>query len=166
MKLVPVIASLLAVAGLCVALRPAQGAEFPLDVPPGFEVSLYADDALAHDIYSMTVDARGRVVVAGAGYVKILHDDDHDGRADRAQLFSSKPASGAHGMLFLGNDLVCTGDNAVMCLADPDGDGVADGEAAVWTNLRNPEHGANGLVQGPDGWIYLICGNEAGVSEK
>ncbi len=34
-------------------------------VPEGFEVSLYADDTLAHDIYSMTIDAQGRVVVAG-----------------------------------------------------------------------------------------------------
>ena len=26
-------------------------------VPDGFEVSLYADDDLAHDIYSMTIDS-------------------------------------------------------------------------------------------------------------
>ena len=80
-------------------------------MPEGFEVSLYADDELAHDIYSMTIDAHGRVVVAGAGYVKILHDTDGDGRADRATLFSSLPASGAHGMFFDGPDLICTGDN-------------------------------------------------------
>ena len=41
--------------------------EHGLGVPEGFEVSLYADDVLAHDIFSMTVDAQGRVVVAGAG---------------------------------------------------------------------------------------------------
>ena len=135
-------------------------------VPPGFEVSLYADDALAHDIYSMTVDAQGRVVVAGAGYVKTLHDSDGDGRADRATLFSSLPASGAHGMYFDGPDLICTGDNSVMRLRDTDGDGTADGEPEVWTSLRHPEHGANGIVRGPDGCYYLICGNDAGVSER
>lgn len=42
--------------------------------PDGFKVSLYAGDALAHDIHSMTIDSHGRVVVAGKGYVKILHD--------------------------------------------------------------------------------------------
>ena len=41
-------------------------------VPDGFEVSLYADDDLAHDIYSMTIDSLGRVVVSGAGYVRIV----------------------------------------------------------------------------------------------
>ena len=121
---------------------------------------------LAHDIFSMTIDAQGRVVVAGAGYVKILHDDDGDGRADRATLFSSVPASGAHGMVFDGPDLICTGDNSVMRLRDADGDGVADGEPEIWTALRHPEHGANGLVRGPDGCYYLICGNDAGISTK
>jgi putative membrane-bound dehydrogenase-like protein len=135
-----------------------------IKAPEGFEVSLFAGDELAHDIYSMTIDSHGRIVVAGAGYVKILHDDDKDGKADRATLFSSKPASGAHGMVFVGDDLICTGDNSLMKLRDKDGDGVADGEPEIWAKLKHSEHGANGVVQGPDGWIYVACGNDAGVS--
>ena len=144
----------------------ARAQEPSFDVPEGFEVSLFADDDLAHDIYSLTIDAHGRVVVSGPGYVKILHDDNGDGRADRAQLFSGLPAGGAHGMLFLGDHLLATGDDTVMLQRDTDGDGAADGEPEVWARLRNPEHGANGIVQGPDGWIYIVCGNDAGVSEK
>ena len=138
----------------------------PFAVPQGFEVNLYADDELAHDIFSLTVDARGRVAVAGKGYVKILHDDDRDGRADRATLFSDRPKSGAHGLCFDGPHLVCTGDNSVMLLRDTDGDDKADGEPEIWANLRHPEHGANGIIKGPDGWFYLACGNDAGVSKK
>ncbi len=159
------LAFLVAVFGSCCAPG-ATADDLGLRVPEGFDVSLFADDTLAHDIYSMTVDAQGRVVVAGAGYVKTLHDSDGDGRADRATLFSPLPASGAHGMVFDGPDLICTGDNSVMRLRDADGDGVADGAPEVWTELRNPEHGANGLVRGPDGCYYLICGNDAGVGEK
>lgn len=136
----------------------------PLKVPEGFEVSLYADDDLAHDIYSMTLDAQGRVVVAGANYVKTLHDEDNDGRADKATLLSTEPASGAHGMVFLGNDLYCTGDESVMRLRDADGDGQVDGEPEILAKPKHPEHGANGLTIGPDGRLYLICGNDAGVS--
>jgi putative membrane-bound dehydrogenase-like protein len=133
--------------------------------PEGFEVTLYAADDLAHDIYSMTLDPQGRVVVAGRDYVKTLHDDDGDGRAERATLYSAVPKSGAHGMLFVGNDLLATGDDSLMLQRDADADGQADGEPEVWARLRHPEHGANGLVRGPDGWIYLICGNDAGVTE-
>ena len=141
-----------------------ESAALGIQAPEGFEVSLFAGDDLAHDIYSMTIDSHGRIVVAGAGYVKILHDDNKDGKADRATLFSSKPASGAHGMVFIGNDLICTGDNSLMRLRDTDGDGVADGEPEIWAKLKSSEHGANGVVQGPDGWIYVACGNDAGVT--
>ena len=50
--------------------------EVGIQVPDGFEVSLYADDDLAHDIYTMTTDSLGRVVVSGPGYVRILVDDN------------------------------------------------------------------------------------------
>ena len=51
-------------------------------VPDGFEATLFADDDLAHDIFSMAIDSFGRVVVSGSGYVKILQDTNGDGRAD------------------------------------------------------------------------------------
>ena len=43
---------------------------------PGFEVTLFADDDLAHDIFSLTIDSLGRVVVSGPGYVRIMLDRD------------------------------------------------------------------------------------------
>ncbi len=142
------------------------GDDLGIRVPHGFEVSRYADDSLASNIHSLTIDAHGRVVVAGAGYVKILHDDDHDGRADRTTLFSNRPESGAHGMYFDGNDLICTGDHGVHRLRDRDGDGLADGDLETWTRLEHPEHGANGIIRGPDGCYYLVCGNDAGISAE
>src|SRR5688500_10994446 len=66
-------------------------------VPNQFEVTHFADDAMAHDIFSMTVDAKGRVAVAGRNYIKLLEDTDGDGRADKTILFSKLPKSGAHG---------------------------------------------------------------------
>jgi hypothetical protein len=56
--------------------------ELGVKVPEGFEVTEFAGDDLAHDIYSMTIDTKGRIVVAGAGYIKILLDNDGDGKAD------------------------------------------------------------------------------------
>ena len=38
-----------------------------LRVPPGFEVTEFADDKLANDIFCMTLDPKGRVVVSGGG---------------------------------------------------------------------------------------------------
>ena len=52
--------------------------------------------------------------------------------------------------LYAGDDLV----HDIFSMTT-DGDGVADGE-----------HSANGIVKGPDGWFYLICGNDAGISSE
>ena len=136
-------------------------------VPEGFEVSLYAGDDLAHDIFSMTTDAKGRIAVAGKDYVKILHDTDGDGKADKATLFVKASKTGAHGMYFDGNDLIMNGDGAIRRWRDTDGDGVADGEPEFWLRTeRDGEHSANGIIKGPDGWFYLICGNDAGISTE
>ena len=59
-------------------------------VPDGFEATLWADDDLATNIYAMTTDSRGRIVVSGPGYIKTLIDTDADGRADRAELFTDQ----------------------------------------------------------------------------
>jgi len=137
------------------------------EVPPGFEVTLYADDALATDIHYLTFDSKGRVAVAGRNYVKILEDTDGDGKADRAILFSDLPKNGAHGMVFDGNDLIAVGDEGVRRYVDRDGDGKADAMSPVWIKTRNDnEHAANGLIRGPDGWLWLICGNDAGIGPQ
>ena len=150
---------------LAASAQEAGGLGF--QVPPGFEVSLYADDALATDIFSLTIDSRGRVIVAGKGYVKILHDTKGTGKADRATTFADVPKSGAHGMVFDGDDLICVGDSGVRRLSDSDGAGRCDHVSAPWIAVRNDnEHAANGIVKGPDGWYYLVCGNDAGIGAQ
>ena len=72
------LASLLTAAG--------RAAELGIRVPAGFVASQFATDELAHDIYSMTFDDRGRLFVSGRGYIKILEDEDEDGRAERAKV--------------------------------------------------------------------------------
>lgn len=149
------------------ALSSSAAVSHGFRVPDGFEVSLYAGDDLAHDIFSMTTDAKGRIVVAGKEYVKILHDTDRDGKADKATLFVKASKTGAHGMYFDGNDLIMNGDGGIRRWRDTDGDGVADGEPEFWLRTeRDGEHSANGIVKGPDGWFYLICGNDAGISSE
>lgn len=134
-------------------------------VPEGFEVNLFADDDLAHDIYSLTVDAKGRVVVAGKGYVRILIDDNADGKADRFQQFSDIPANGAMGMFFFGSDLICTGDAGLLRLRDRNGDDQADGPPDVFLKVKTGnEHDAHAIRRGADGWWYLMCGNMANVT--
>src|SRR5207248_1040833 len=93
-----------------------------LRVPPGFEVHQFAGDDLAHDIFTMTLDPQGRVVVAGRGYIRLLIDDDGDGRADRAVQIADHPKDGAMGLLWEGDTLYAVGDGGLRRFkVGPDG---------------------------------------------
>ena len=152
---------------VCVAhAAPSNAADSPrVRVPDGFKVTLFADDDLAHDIYSMTIDSLGRVVVSGVGYVKILIDSDADGRADTVKQFVDGPATGAQGMFFHGRDLVCSGGDGLQIYRDDNRDDRADGPPEVFLRIATgAEHSAHSIQHGPDGWWYVIAGNESGVS--
>jgi putative membrane-bound dehydrogenase-like protein len=138
-----------------------------LQVPPGFVVTQYADDQLAHDIFSLTFDPFGRVVVSGPEYVRILVDSNHDGIADSYKQFADGPASGAQGMCFRGRDLICTGDGGLIRYRDANADDRADGPPDVFLKLKTGgEHNAHAIQRGPDGWWYVIIGNDAGISSS
>lgn len=138
-----------------------------VNVPAGFRVTLFADDDLASNIYSLTIDASGRVVVAGPGYVRVLHDNDGDGRAESFTQYADGPASGAQGMFFDGRDLLATGDGALLRFRDRNGDDRADGKPVRLLAIRaGGEHDAHAIRRGPDGWFYLLAGNNAGVTGK
>lgn len=160
---------LLVVGGLCLSSgnNLLNAEELGVKVPEGFEVVEFAGDDLAHDIYSLTIDSQGRVVVAGAGYVKILIDNDGDGKADEAKLFSNVPKNGAQGMFFHGRSLICVGDGGLLRLRDANGDDRADGPPDVFLRTKSGgEHDVHSVQHGPDGWWYVIAGNNAGINER
>jgi putative membrane-bound dehydrogenase-like protein len=157
---------LVSLALLCYGRLTAAG-DATFKVPDGFEAILWADDDLATNIYAMTTDSRGRIVVSGPGYIKTLIDTDADGRADRAELFTDQLTHGSQGLCFVGNDLVCVGNGAVNYFRDADADGRADGPSEIWTRFgasNGGEHLPHAIIHGPDGYLYLIGGNNSGFN--
>lgn len=142
-------------------------AEVPVNAPEGFQVTQFADDDLAHDIHCLTLDSQGRVTVAGSGYIRLLLDSDADGRADSAPLFAEAPAAGIQGMFWHGSDLLAVGGEGLLRYRDRDGDNQADGPPEVLLKVRTGgEHHAHSIQRGPDGYWYLIAGNDTGLDSK
>jgi putative membrane-bound dehydrogenase-like protein len=148
------------------AAGPAGGTvQCGLRVPSGFEVVEFADDKLATDIYCLTVDPRGRVLVSGRGYLRFLLDDDHDGRADRAVEFANGPKDGAMGLLWEGKSLYVTGDGGLRRFKDENDDSRADGPPELIRAMgTGGEHSAHAIHRGPDGWLYVLCGNSTRIN--
>jgi len=137
----------------------ALAEDLGLRVAPGFRVTLYADQDLANDIFAMTLDSQGRVVVTGPGYIKVLHDTKKTGKADRATLFATPPTGGM-GLCFDGNDLYFCGGGWLSRYRDPAGKGYAEGPPERILPLAFSEHGGHAMRKGPDGCWYVIGGNE------
>jgi putative membrane-bound dehydrogenase-like protein len=151
---------------LSLALLPrARAEDLGLTVPPEFRISVYADETIANDTYAMTLDAKGRVAITTQGAIKILHDDNSDGRADRATLFA-ETRTGGMGLCFDGSDLMFCGDGWLSRYRDADGDGRADGPPEKIMPMRFAEHGGHAMRLGPDGWWYVIGGNDTGYNRS
>jgi putative heme-binding domain-containing protein len=148
------------------AKAPAGSVSLGLRAPPGFEVTEYADSSLANDIFSMTLDPKGRVVVSGRGYIRILVDDHGAGRAKRAIDFADGPREGAQGMLWEGAWLYFTADGGLRrCPVGADGDKAAGPSELVRAMKTGGEHAAHAIKRGPDGWLYVLCGNNSGIDQ-
>ncbi|WP_169977325.1 DUF7133 domain-containing protein [Tautonia rosea] len=135
-----------------------------LRIPPGFVVTEFSGSDLANDIQCMTIDPRGRVIVSGRGYTRILVDDNGDGRADRALPFADGPKDGAMGLFWEGNSLFVVGDGGLRRFVDANDDGIADGPSELILPIKTgSEHDAHAVRRGPDGWLYVMVGNFANV---
>jgi putative heme-binding domain-containing protein len=137
-----------------------------LKMPPGFSACLFADDPLAPDIYTMTIDDAGRVLVAGRGYVRALVDDDCDGYADRAVDLIDGVREGPMGLLAEGDSLFVVSDGGLKRYRGYNGKDKLKGPPELLLALTTGgEHAAHAVRRGPDGWLYLLCGNNAGVKK-
>src|ERR1043166_6400819 len=156
--------------GLLLAAPATNGAQrlvaneaLGIRVAPNFRVTQFADETLAYDIYAMTFDAQGRVVVTGPGYIRRLESTNGNQTASQAVLFAATKTGGM-GMCFEGHDLLFFGDGTRSVFHDANGDGVADGPPEPIAQFGNGEHGAHAIRKGPDGFYYLIGGNDSGFN--
>ena len=147
----------------------AQEAAARIQVPAGFDVTLFAGEPDVHQPIAMTMDDRGRLWVAecytygGHGFenqfrdrVVIFADDDHDGQFDRRTIFWDEGHQ-LSGIEYGFGGLWVLQGGLLQFLPDRDGNDVPDGEPEVLLDGFTDEAGhnvVNGLMWGPDGWLY------------
>jgi putative membrane-bound dehydrogenase-like protein len=143
-------------------------------VPPGFELRLFASEPLiSGNPEAMAWDARGRLWIAeardypnnfqpdGRGHddIKILEDTDGDGRADKATVFADG-LSIVSGLVFANGGLIVAQGGAFVFLKDTNGDDRADERSTLITGwgTRDTHALASNLKYGLDNHIWGAVG--------
>jgi len=147
-------------------------------VRKGFEVELVAAEPLVVDPVAFEWDALGRLWVVEmrdyptgmdgkgkpGGVVKILTDEDGDGRYEKATTFLDGLAFPT-GVMPWRNGVLIAASPDILFAADTDGDGRADEKRVLFTGFTpgNQQHRMNGFEWGLDGWIYGANGDSGGT---
>jgi putative heme-binding domain-containing protein len=141
------------------------GDDLGLRAPPGFRVTLYAGEDLANDIYAMTLDADGRVVVTSEGWIKRLLDTKGIGKADKAEVIAPTKTGGM-GLCFDGGDLYFCGDGWFSRYRAGKTKGSLEPTPEKLLPLNFSEHGGHAMRKGPDGYWYVLGGNNSGIDQR
>ena len=137
--------------------------------PEGFKVEVAAKPEETVSIVAMTFDARGRPVISREkGPVIILEDRNRDGQYETFLTFTDE-VKNCQGLCFVGDVLYAVGDGpqgtALYRITDRDGDSRGDRVELVGKfKGRMAEHGPHALFVGPEGLLYVVIGNHAGVA--
>ncbi|MEZ6034183.1 MAG: c-type cytochrome [Planctomycetaceae bacterium] len=140
-----------------------------IELPSGFNVTLFAGEPDVQQPICMDFDDRGRLWVAecytysGGPYetrlqdrVVILEDTDGDGKHDSRKVFWDKGFM-LTSLTWGFGGLWILHDGTLSFIPDRNGDDIPDSEPVVMLDGWSKDCGHNfvsGLIWGPDGWLY------------
>ena len=147
-------------------------------IHPGFALEPIAVEPMVTDPVSVCYDADGRLYVvemrgypypenSPTGYVRRLEDADGDGRFDRSTIFCPGLSWPTGVVPYDGGVFIAVAPD-ILYAKDTDGDGVADVRRVMFTGFgtQNVQGLFNGLLWGPDGWIYGVSGSNGGDDQE
>lgn len=147
---------------LSLIAAPLLAAELPIErikLPPGFSISVFADDVT--NARSLALGTNGTVFVStrSEGDVYALVDEDEDGRADRKYTIA-EGLNSPNGVAFRDGALYVAEINRVLRYDDIEGR-LKNPPSPVVVSDRFPSdrhHGWKFIAFGPDGKLYVPVG--------
>ena len=152
-----------------VSAAPAQSeAESFRLADPGFRVERIAGPEEATNIYAMTLDSEGRVIVSGPGYIRRLTDRDGDRYLETREEIYVGPEDGCQGLVCVGEQLYFVAAAGLHRMPLPAGGQTQTASAPeLVLPLRGAgEHGPHAVRRGADGFLYLLGGNHSGFDPR
>ncbi len=159
-----------------IAPRTPADALASLQLKPEFKAELVAAEPLIQSPVAIAFGPEGRLWVAEmsdypqgrpdgdsgqetGGQIRCLHDADHDGRYERADIFLTGIPFPTGVTVWRNGVLVCAAPD-ILYAEDTNNDGKADRVEKLFTGFATHNYQArvNSLEYGLDGWVYGACG--------
>jgi len=144
-------------------------------IHPGFHLEPVAVEPVVTDPVSVCYDADGRLYVVEmrgypfpeqtpTGHVSLLEDRDGDGRFETRTIFVEGLSWPTGIVPYDGGVFIAVAPD-ILYAKDTNGDGVADIKKVMFTGfgIDNVQGLLNGLLWGPDGWIYGVTSSNGGT---
>jgi putative heme-binding domain-containing protein len=145
-----------------------------IKAPPGFELSVFAAPPDVRYPTCLAASPSGEVYVgidengsldakANRGRVVRCVDTDHDGKADKFNVFATMDSP--RGVIWDDGTLYVLHPPTLTAFTDTDHDGVADKSEVLIKGIgfdlkfRGADHTTNGIRLGIDGYIYVAVGD-------
>ena len=134
---------------------------------PGYEVDIVRTAAPGEGSWiTLAFDPEGRIVVAREDKGLLRFTLDREGKATAKPETINADLLECRSLLFAHASLYVSANNSlgIYRLKDTDGDDTYDDAKLLKKLEGGVGHGRNGLALGPDGNIYLACGNNVRLS--
>lgn len=141
-----------------------------------FRIEIFAAEPFVRDPVDLVFDEHGRAYAAEmldypyedgrapASRIRLLKDNDKDGRIDEAVMFADSLQL-ISGLQPWNGGIIATAAPDILFLKDTDGDGVADERRTLFTGFAeaNPQHRVASPRFAVDNWIYVANDGAPGL---
>lgn len=147
---------------------PVPGTASDFEAPPGFRVEEVYPPEKSGSVVALTFDSRGRLVFSRERGPVVTLLEPGGARGGAEQIFT-EAVTNCQGLHFDGKDLLAVGHGpegaGLYRVIDRQGDGRGDRvETVMLSSGPMAEHGPHTVFFGPDGHLYWVIGNHAGLA--
>jgi glucose/arabinose dehydrogenase len=143
-----------------------SGGPAALQLPPGFEVNLFAEGLQGPRFIAFGPDGHLYVADRGNNRIVALPDADRDGKADELRVFA-EDLNQPHNLVYYEGAWFVGVPSGVVRLEDTDGDGVADQRATLIDDYpTSGNHRTRTVAFLPDGRMVVSIGSSCNVCEE
>ncbi len=137
-----------------------------LSLPPGFSVTVFAEDLGKARGLGISPGGELFVCVINRGELVALLDEDGDGVSDKSLIFVDGLRN-PHSVAFYNGYVYVGESDKIIRFRDDEHDLIADGEGeVVVSGLPTSGHFTKTVVFGPDGMMYVSIGSSCNVCEE